>query len=172
MANPSKSRSKLTESNAIDIFKLKSTSISAVLLGNAYDVSEKAIRDIWKGRTWAKETCHQDMARPYHGKQVGRPIGSKDTKPRIRRATHSTGSSALLRVSSLLSSRSSHASCSAVPPLHLLPDSTAHSLSVDPETLDDLLFDWEQKPQKRIGDEPFSQDWALALQSLARSRPA
>ena len=45
-------------------------------------MSEKAVRDIWTGRTWSKETCHLDESRPFPTKKMGRPLGRKDAQPR------------------------------------------------------------------------------------------
>ena len=57
-------------------------------------VSEKAVRDIWKGRTWSRETCHLDITRTVVPKKVGRPIGCRDQKQRKTRVitaqNHST----------------------------------------------------------------------------------
>ena len=80
-----KPRARLTQSQAIDIFKMKNSASSAVKIAVCYGVSEKAVRDIWKGRTWSTETCHLDTARKVVPKQVGRPKGCRDQKPRKRR---------------------------------------------------------------------------------------
>jgi hypothetical protein len=85
MAHPLKNfkpRATLTEDQAVDIFKIKSSVSSAVKVSLCYGVSEKAIRDIWRGRTWSRETCHLDTVRTVTLKQVGRPKGCKDKKPR------------------------------------------------------------------------------------------
>ena len=65
-----KTRAILTAEQAIEIFKMKLSSQPAVRIKNlsackvafAYGVSEKTVRDIWKGRTWLRETMHFDPA--------------------------------------------------------------------------------------------------------------
>ena len=60
-------------------------------VGKEFGVSAKAVRDIWTSRTWYRETLPLDPARPDAqerlSKQVGRPKGSKDRKPRRQRET-------------------------------------------------------------------------------------
>ena len=77
-----KTRAKLTEADALDIFRCKAQSMSAASVSKKYGVSEKAVRDIWTGRTWSKETWHLDTSRSLPLKKMGRPIGRKDAKPR------------------------------------------------------------------------------------------
>jgi hypothetical protein len=87
----SKPRAILSEAQAIEIFWMKHTAKSSmqpcpspVELALLFGVSEKAVRDIWKGRTWARATHFLDPTRPVlMKKQCGRPLGSKDSKPRI-----------------------------------------------------------------------------------------
>ena len=78
----SKARAKLTQSDALDIYNYKGSVTSAAVLSKLYGVSEKAVRDIWTGRTWSKETWHLDDSRPYPAKKMGRPFGRKDAQPR------------------------------------------------------------------------------------------
>ena len=80
-----KQRARLTETNVIAIFQSKSSGAQATSIGKAFGVSEKAIRDIWKGRTWAKETWHLEPSRLLETKQIGRPRGRKDSMPRKRK---------------------------------------------------------------------------------------
>jgi hypothetical protein len=90
---PKRARSVLTDEQAVEIFRLKFTSHQsarpppATHVAKWYGVSEKTIRDIWKGRTWRLETWHLDTTRPFPDKQRGRPIGSKDRRPRTVRRT-------------------------------------------------------------------------------------
>ena len=181
-----KPRARLTEPEAIAIFKLKGTSISATSLGRAYTVSEKAVRDIWKGRTWAKETWHLDMNRPLHIKKIGRPAGRKDSKPR---ASPGAVSSAELKkrshgraeiscetnkesvTSAAVETESMNTACVKYPYLrtpsfkNTTEDVDKLFASVEIKPLDDVLWDWERNPQDI--DEPFASDWALALLNLA-----
>ena len=60
-----KSRTILTAEQAISIYQLKnaqnphqmSQGARSAAVADAFRVSEKAVRDIWSGRTWAHETC-------------------------------------------------------------------------------------------------------------------
>ncbi len=83
---PCKPRARLTEVQAVDIFKMRSPISSAVNIAKRFGVSEKTVRDIWKGRTWSRETCHLDTSRTVVLKQVGRPKGRTDMKPRKKRS--------------------------------------------------------------------------------------
>ena len=66
-----KTRAILTADQAVEIFKIKlsnhtatrSQTISPRSVACEFGVSEKAVRDIWKGRTWLRETMHLDPAR-------------------------------------------------------------------------------------------------------------
>ena len=68
-----KTRAILTTEQAIKIFSIhlanhsssiaKNDKISATHVAIAFGVSDKAIRDIWKGRTWFHELIHLDPAR-------------------------------------------------------------------------------------------------------------
>ena len=63
-----KTRAILSSEQAIEIFKIKLTNqtatrsqpLSPCVVARAYGVSEKAVRDIWNGRTWLRETMHLD----------------------------------------------------------------------------------------------------------------
>jgi hypothetical protein len=70
---------------AVTIFQAKTSAVTADEVATVYGVSEKAIRDIWNGRTWSRETWHLDTSRPLHLKLTGRPKGCRDSKPRKRR---------------------------------------------------------------------------------------
>ena len=86
MPSASKPRARLSEAQVIAIFQAKDSASAAAKVAMVYGVSEKAIRDIWKGRTWSRETWHLDTSRPLQLKLTGRPKGCRDTKPRKRRA--------------------------------------------------------------------------------------
>ncbi len=99
-------RNVLRKDQVLEIFKRKvvgrvyGTSLhsqpDAKKVGKEFGVTPKAVRDIWTGRTWYRETLHLDPARPDAperlSKRVGRPKGSKDKKPRRPRESASTGS--------------------------------------------------------------------------------
>ena len=53
--------------HVFEIYELKDAQNKegAVKIGSRYGVSEKAIRDIWKARTWAQATWHLDKSRAF-----------------------------------------------------------------------------------------------------------
>ena len=67
-----KARAVLTAEQAVMIFQIKLSNqtvtkrqrISLCSVARSYGVSEKAVRDIWKGRTWLRETALIDPGRP------------------------------------------------------------------------------------------------------------
>ena len=81
----------LSKEQAREIFHLKFTHghqslhAASVHLAATYKVSSKAIRDIWKGRSWLDATYDMwnDKDRPKR-KIIGRPKGKKDSKQRAR----------------------------------------------------------------------------------------
>ena len=81
-----KPRARLAVLDAVEIFKLRESEIQATSVANMYGMSEKAIRDIWTARTWARETWHLEPSRDMVLKQAGRPKGSADSKPRRTKA--------------------------------------------------------------------------------------
>ena len=104
MQSPSaKSRRVLTKEQVMDIFRLSTVRSSdakrptATSVARKYSVSEKTIRDIWRGRTWHEETLPLDTDRPVKTKlKTGRPQGRKDSVPRKTRtvSTKSSGGQA------------------------------------------------------------------------------
>jgi hypothetical protein len=82
----SKLRTRLCKAEVVEIFLRKHTQKSPTVVSRLCGISEKAVRDIWSGRTWSKETQHLDPSRSVCLKKIGRPAGSKDTKPRKPRA--------------------------------------------------------------------------------------
>ena len=142
-----KKRTKLSNADAVSIFKAKSTSVQANALGLTYGVSEKTIRDVWSGRTWAKETWHLDPARKTALKQVGRPKGSKDSKPRKRRVLPHPISKIDAGESSLLYSKESKfANYRFQDPFASTckNETSANSLCCE-MTIDDQIYLWESK---------------------------
>ena len=79
----------LSDKEAQEIFKLQtnhgypSLHSASVVFAKRYGVSPKAIRDIWSGRSWLEATFSLWNAeqRPER-RTIGRPKGSKDSKPR------------------------------------------------------------------------------------------
>lgn len=76
-----RTRAILTVDQAVEIFKTKFESglqYRARSIAEMYGISEKAVRDIWNGRTWHRETLHLDPARAGVQQQLrlpGRPRG-------------------------------------------------------------------------------------------------
>ena len=67
-----KTRAVLTAEQAVHIFKIKLShqassskeqNLQARPVARAFGISDKAVRDIWKGRTWLRETMHLDPSR-------------------------------------------------------------------------------------------------------------
>ena len=87
---PNRSRAILSLSQVIEIFKIKLTATTLMQkcpspwqISALFGVSEKAVRDIWKGRTWARETHHLEPSRQVlMRKRRGRPSGSMDSRSR------------------------------------------------------------------------------------------
>ena len=90
-----KPRAVLSKQQAVDIFRIagvlrpdgtRGTKPTASSVAKRYGVSEKTIRDIWRGRTWYEETLPFDMNRqPKTMTKTGRPLGRKDSAPRKRK---------------------------------------------------------------------------------------
>ena len=87
-----KTRAVLTEAQAVEIFLIKIANDdvpkrsrrSAAAVARQFGVSDKAVRDIWTGRTWFRELMHLDPARaamPERLKRPGRPRGRRDAQP-------------------------------------------------------------------------------------------
>ena len=89
---PQKRRAILTEQQAVEIFRLRSVSsmtmmvCPASVVAKRYGVNERTIRDIWKQRTWTHATCSfAEIAGPMAKRKMGRPVGSRDVRPRKQR---------------------------------------------------------------------------------------
>jgi hypothetical protein len=97
---PRKTRAILTEQQAVEIFRFKSASaipqikLSALFVARRYGIHEKTVRDIWKQRTWSHATRSLDgSAGSMETKRIGRPVGSKNKKPRNRKLAEYASSS-------------------------------------------------------------------------------
>ena len=53
-----KNRGRLTELEVQSIYLAKKQGMRATKIAGSFGVNEKTVRDIWSGRTWAKETLH------------------------------------------------------------------------------------------------------------------
>ena len=162
-----KNRSKLSLDDVITIYRARPLSLSPSKLAIVYGVSEKAIRDIWSGRTWSKDTWHTDTSM---GVQIEQPDRSK---PSDHEATRTKRSSLLchkMRINGVL--------MGSVPPLrnnvHIderkdraaaeLSNQHTPGQSFDATALDDLLLEWETRDL--VGpfpEDPFHNDWVQSL---------
>jgi hypothetical protein len=74
-----RTRARLTKAQVISIYQSKGKSYPANALAMCYGVSEKAVRDIWKGRTWFRETSHlPDTSGLLQVKKRTRPMKVKE----------------------------------------------------------------------------------------------
>ena len=80
-----KPQARLTADQVAQIFMCRGSNHGASKVCLSYGVSEKAVRDIWTGRTWAKETRHLGTSRRLEIRKMGRPTGCKDKQPRKTR---------------------------------------------------------------------------------------
>ena len=183
MQNASKPRARLSEAQVVTIFQAKAadSQSTASKVAADYGVSEKAIRDIWNGRTWSRETWHLDTSRPLQLKQSGRPKGCRDSKPRKRRAgsrvelSSSTGSiselcsrqeeaqppsSDYVTLISGLSQCSDTATCVEELSAMRKPKAACWSLpTLCHASVDEQLHEWDAFWHASASADPFRDDW-------------
>ena len=86
----------LSSVQVLDIYRLKTqgdgltkSKTSASSIAKIFGISSKTVRDIWNGRTWYRTTNHLEPNKGDAAKRMqrhaGRPKGSKDSKPRVRK---------------------------------------------------------------------------------------
>jgi hypothetical protein len=185
-----KPRAILKKSQVITIFQLKHNLLSATKVARSYGVSEKAVRDIWTSRTWATETWHLDPSRALKIKQSGRPLGSRDSKPRKPRQALVGGCDHTSVILKCAESDGDHLSESCSQDAGLCegrrtyigrldlehrdqihghpvgrPGSDAFLCSkqqcfVRMKSLDEQLFDWERGQHGTCLSDPFKADWS------------
>ena len=73
-----KPRARLTQDEVLEIYSQKGRGLSASKICLRFGITEKAVRDIWTGRTWVKETTRLDPLSSTQAKKSGRLIGRKD----------------------------------------------------------------------------------------------
>ena len=159
---PLKPRAILTRSQAVEIFQLKATLKSSTRVSKMYGVCEKAIRDIWAGRTWKAETWHLDPSRPLEIKYTGRPVGRRDAKPRRNTQEKELSYSMVILKSAdhelRVVKQPTDKDCSEC------KISGAKVTNVEwpnhQQSLDELLFYWEHSLPRETAD-PFQGDWTL-----------
>jgi hypothetical protein len=157
IADTLRTRARLTKSQVICIFQQKDKSHSANMLANCYGVSEKAIRDIWKGRTWFRETSQVDAARSLQVKNESQRSGFTD-KDRGKKRTISRAS--LLKQQKCDSSKGTG---EAQTKPCIQPDTSVWpTFRNQRDSIDDLLYEWNYEmwvdADSQAAD-PFLHDW-------------
>ena len=165
-----KPRAVLNEQQAVEIFqvKLAASCPSAERIAALLGISEKAVRDIWKGRTWSRETYHLDPARPMQVKRAcGRPRGSKDSRPRNRSRRWISGVLAVLSMPRIqpcrlpaTGIRSIDVSKTNKPSNGFQDKHISHRRNVASDSVDYQLHEWSEgtsKPSALV--DPFWLDW-------------
>ena len=159
-----KPRARLTEHDVLSIFRCKYSSATATKLASVYGVSEKAVRDIWTGRTWARETWHLETSGGLPAQPMGRSGGSKTAKNRIPQSKQSSILNDVSMLKEKLKSYVPHSSLSLF-----------RTIKSD-RTLDEILFDWENTEgcltfQRQLSwKDPFKDDWNVARSNFGLSR--
>ena len=169
-----KPRAVLNEQQAVEIFhvKLAASCPSAVRIAALFGISEKAVRDIWKGRTWSRETHHLDPARPMQIKKAcGRPRGAKDSRPRnmSRRWVSGVLSTPSIQACRLSATgiRSIDASQTNEPSQGFQDNHTSHRRNVAFDSVDYQLHEWSEgtsNPSALV--DPFRLDWVEVHQVM------
>ena len=177
-----KPRARLTVSDVIDIFTLKQSTIQATRVANMYGVSEKAIRDIWTARTWARETWHLEPTRTLVLKQAGRPRGSTDSRPRQKkRSIHLRKELPIIQAYNPPSADQCWPSTDTVLSVLNMPVCFPQAPAIDQQdsggdterswlqSLDEQLDGWDSGVCVPNNSDPFKEDWAMAQSSLRSS---
>lgn len=126
---------------------MKTSIASATKVANLYGVSEKAIRDIWTGRTWAAETWHLDTSRVLKVKKQGRSVGHRDTKSRKPRQSSKTA------IDATVVYEDGSASDKSIVDGRSAPQESRH------KSLDEQLSDWGRFWNNDKRSDPFASDW-------------
>ena len=172
----SKPRAILSDAQAVEIYQIRLVAsfthirLSPVQMASSYGVSEKTVRDIWKGRTWARETFHLDPERKLVIKnKSGRPRRSQDSKKRKDSRRLSIGLLGVRRPSfdqrSFLQTEITFIDDSSlISPRR--PTNYGHARQdqiVEPivYSVDHQLHEWAERSSAPTGlEDPFRHDWA------------
>jgi hypothetical protein len=175
-----KPHARLTEEEVLEIFRIRAAAPSAVKIAACYGISEKAVRDIWTARTWSRETSHLDPTRNVEPKQIGRPKGRTDSKPRKRRVdakwtaprVDSRSLGGALEIGKFQGDRVAeqeldNSFCKKINPSNIkvvLPASDdsrpAFVCSSRGASVDDQLYEWDEKFwTSSTNHDPFYNDW-------------
>jgi len=177
-ANVARPRAILNEAQAIQIFQIKVAANtfmhprpSSVKIAELFGISEKAVRDIWNGRTWGSVTCHMDPSRPVQvRKDVGRPKGSKDSRPRATQRRLNTGVRFDSKKQTINSIETNIPATCAAKLIASLPSNQVLHVSqqrtVGSDSVDDQLHGWAEgtsTPSELI--DPFLFDWVSEIET-------
>ena len=171
-----KPRARLTENDVINIFSCKQSSMQATTVANMYGMSEKAIRDIWTARTWARETWHLEPSRTLVLKQAGRPRGSTDSRPRQKKQLmHLFKEVSIKQAQAGDQPFADHCEPTTISAANIYyfqaPKIDQQCDSGDTEgsclqSLDEQLDGWDSGVCVPDNSDPFEDDWARAQSSL------
>ena len=173
-------RAKLTESDALNIYRCKASITNAAAISKLYGVSEKAVRDIWTGRTWSKETWHLDESRPFPTKKMGRPLGRKDAQPRKPRSLRTIPESSTISQATVEVFPESR-SIVIAPVFSMVMSEGPQARKSDTEEVPSSIWCWHDQSIDNLlhekiqcgfdiaFEDPFGPDWAAVHRSLQQS---
>ena len=164
-------RNRLTEDAVFCIFRRKGGPSSASSIAKIYSVSEKCVRDIWKGRTWLRQTCHLDVSRILDVKTLGRSLDRRDSQPRKAQVHLTKNTSAQMPVSYTESTGFGNNS----DPVHSSKQTRSFEecrpvTACQVKSLDLQLYKWEKECEVSLDfQDPFHEDLASLLSLLGKS---
>ena len=192
--NSIKRRTRLPSVDVLSIFQSKSTGAPATTVARVFGVNEKTIRDIWSGRTWAKETLPLDPLRCgssalRHPKSEGsydtkskrkliscEPLGFKSESTGFDDSIKPCSNNYIMQKNALPShieklvfdqprGRVPYQPCHA-------KDTSEHKDTSAPSdcrliTLDEQLHRWDGISYDIRSSDPFKKDWTLACVSVS-----
>ena len=170
-------RAVLLKSEVISIFINYEVVRSATNMAKIYGVSEKTIRDIWTGRTWATVTCHLRKAYTQEYKDVGRPLGKRDAiRRKSRRKQTQNRGSALIEdtIDSTIDNHFlfQHTTVSDYAAEKAMPEKNNYQdliqIPILDKSIDQQLLEWEDD-QLLYTNDPFGEDWLISRNNLKRS---
>ena len=183
--NVSKPRAVLNAQQAIEIFRISLAANacmlacpSAVRIAASFGICEKTVRDIWKGRTWSRETHHLDHARPVlMRKASGRPRGSKDSRPRNLSRGWKSGLVSGVRAPIPPSIGPCRLPATCITPIDVCMaidpsqrfqnERLSHQRNVISDSVDYQLHEWiEGTSEPSALVDPFQVDWMAARESI------
>ena len=163
-----KPRARLTVNDVLNIFRCKQSRMQATTVANMYGMSEKAIRDIWTARTWARETWHLEPSRTLVLKQAGRPRGSTDSRPRQKKQLFKELPKRHAQAGD--QPFADHCGPTAISAANIYffqaPKVDQQCDGGDMQSLDEQLDGWDSGVCVPDNSDPFEDDWARAQSSF------